>query len=87
MLVFLLDELIVFAVAVTTLKATRMQEHHGRFLKLLSGSVLVTLAAAMLFAPQAMNTVLGTVIVFAVAAIVSLTLWLWVRRRVSSPMS
>ena len=83
MLVFLLDELIVFAVAVTTLKATRMQERHGRFLKLLSGSVLVTLAAAMLFAPEAMNTVLGTVIVFAIAGVITTALWLSVRHRAS----
>ena len=84
MVVFLLDELIVFAVAVTTLKATRMQERHGRFLKLLSGSVLVTLAAAMLLAPQAMNTVLGTVIVFAIAGVVTTVLWLSVRHRASA---
>lgn len=81
MLVFLLDELIVFAVAVTTLKATRMQERHGRFLKLLSGSVLITLAAAMLFAPQAMETVIGAAIVFSIAAIVTLVLWAVVRAR------
>ena len=84
MVVFLLDELIVFAVAVTTLKATRLQERHGRFLKLLSGSVLVTLAAAMLLAPQAMNTVLGTVIVFAIAGVVTTVLWLSVRPRASA---
>lgn len=81
MVVFLLDELIVFAVVVTTLKATRLQERHGRFLKLLSGSVLVTLAAAMLLAPQAMNTVLGTVIVFAIAGVVTTVLWVVVRAR------
>lgn len=81
MAVFLLDELIVFVIAVVTLRSTRMQERHGRLLKLLSGSVLVTLAAAMLFVPSAMQTLVGATIVFLIAGLGTLVLWLVVRAR------
>ena len=37
MTVFLLDELIVFGVAVFTLRAAKLQERHGRVLKLIAG--------------------------------------------------
>lgn len=70
MAVFLLDELIVFAVAVTTMRATRLQERHGRELKLVSGVVMVTLSVVMLAAPQVMESILGALGVFAAAAAV-----------------
>jgi len=76
MVVFLLDELIVFAVAVFTLRAAKLQEKHGRLLKLLAGSVLLTLGLTMLFAPQAMDTVTGTLVVFGAAGFLTLILWL-----------
>jgi cytochrome c biogenesis protein CcdA len=67
MLVFLLDELIVFVLAVVTLRATKVQERHGRALKLVAGSVLICLAVTMLVAPTALSTLLGTVVVFGTA--------------------
>ncbi len=66
--VFLLDELVVFVVAVVTLRSTRMQERHGRLLKLVAGSVLITLAVTMLVAPAALTTLTGTAVVFGIAA-------------------
>lgn len=71
MLVFLLDELIVFVLAVVTLRATKVQERHGRALKLVAGSVLIALAATMLLAPTALTTLLGTVVVFGTALAVA----------------
>jgi cytochrome c biogenesis protein CcdA/glutaredoxin len=76
MTVFLLDELIVFAVAVFTLRAAKLQERHGRLLKLIAGSVLLTLGVTMLVAPQAMDTLTGTLVVFGAAAVLTLALWL-----------
>lgn len=67
MAVFLLDELLVFAAAVITLRATRVQERHGRALKLVAGSVLLALAVTMLVAPAALTTLVGTVVVFGAA--------------------
>lgn len=77
--VFLLDELLLFAAAVVTLRATRLQQHHGQALKIVAGSVLVTLAAVMLVAPAALTTVGGTVVVFCGAGVVALLLWLVAR--------
>ena len=71
MTVFLLDEFIVFAVAVFTLHATRLQERHGRALKLVAGSVLVCLAATMLLRPDALTTLGGTAVVFSIAGVIA----------------
>jgi cytochrome c biogenesis protein CcdA/glutaredoxin len=86
MFVFLLDELVVFGAAVATLRVGRVQEQHGRVLKLVSGSVMVTLAIAMMFVPFALESVIGTLQVFAVAAaLVAVILALtWVKQRATA---
>ena len=88
MAVFLLDELAVFAAAVVTLRSTKLQQRHGQALKIVSGSVLVTLAVAMLLVPGAMQTLPGTLAVFAAAAALGGLLWWgrlgWVRARSAS---
>lgn len=66
--VFLLDELALFAAAVVTLRATKMQERHGRVLQLASGTLMLTLAGAMVLTPRALESLSGTLAVFAVAA-------------------
>ncbi len=68
--VFLLDELAVFGVVVVTMRAARMQERHGQLLQLAGGVLMVTLATAMVAAPDIMESVPGTVAVFGVAALV-----------------
>lgn len=70
---FLVDELAVFAVAVVTMRAIRLQERHGRDLKAVSGVVMVTLAVAMVATPEAMDSATGAGVVFAVAAAVAAT--------------
>lgn len=67
LLVFLLDELIVFGAAVVALRAVKVQERHGRALQLLSGTLMLALALTMLLAPRLLESVTGTVVVFAVA--------------------
>ena len=66
--VFLLDELIVFGIAVVTLRATKLQERHGQLLQLASGVLMVSLAVTMLFVPELLETVSGTLLVFGAAA-------------------
>jgi cytochrome c biogenesis protein CcdA/glutaredoxin len=68
---YLLDEIIVFAAAVITLRTVKLQEHHGRALKWISGVVMVTLALAMGLRPSLMETVGGALATFGVAAAVS----------------
>ncbi len=64
---FLVDELLVFAVAVVTLRATKLQERHGRVLKLVAGTMMLTLAVTVLVRPEAMGEPLAALVVFAAA--------------------
>lgn len=81
MAVFLLDELVVFVAAVVTLRAAKVQERHGRLLKLVAGSVLLALAVTMLVAPAALESLVGAAAVFGAAAALTAVLWLVVRAR------
>lgn len=81
MLVFLLDELIIFVLAVVTLRATKVQERHGRALKLVAGSVLICLAVTMLIAPTALSTLLGTIVVFGTALAIAAVAYALTARR------
>lgn len=65
--VFLLDELIVFGLAVFTMRAMKVQEHHGRALQLISGTLMVTLALTMLVAPAVLESLRGTALIFGLA--------------------
>lgn len=67
MLVFLVDELLVFGVAVATMRAARIEEREGRVLKLVGGAVMLALASAMLLRPSLLDTVTGMLWVFGAA--------------------
>jgi cytochrome c biogenesis protein CcdA/glutaredoxin len=69
LLVFLLDELVIFGIAVVTLRSAKLQERHGRILQLASGMLMVALAVTMLFAPNLLESLSGTSIVFGIAAV------------------
>jgi cytochrome c biogenesis protein CcdA/glutaredoxin len=71
MVPFLLDELVIFAVAVVTLRAAKMQERHGRILKLVGGTMMIALAIAVLVSPEAMSDPLTAVAVFGAALAVA----------------
>jgi cytochrome c biogenesis protein CcdA/glutaredoxin len=84
LLIFLIDELVIFGAAVFTLRAAKMQEHHGQALQLIGGVLMLTLATAMVFAPGALESIGGTAIVFGVAGGVTavvLVVEAWWRRR------
>lgn len=67
MLIYLLDELAVFIVAVFTLKSSKLEEKHGRVLKLIGGMLMLTLALVMLINPAWMNEIGATLIIFIAA--------------------
>ncbi len=67
MLIYQIDELGLFLVAVFTLKASRLGESEGRILKLIGGLLMLTLALVMLVNPAWMNGISSSLIVFAVA--------------------
>ena len=70
MLVFLLDELVVFGAAVIAMRAMKLEERAGRLLKLIGGVVMIALAGTLVFAPEAMSSVSGALAVFGVAVAV-----------------
>lgn len=67
LLVFLLDELTVFAVAVATLRVGRFEERQGRLLKLIGGMVMLALAFVMFWNPAVMNQLGDSLLVFGAA--------------------
>lgn len=67
MLVYQADELIIFLVAVFTLKATRLEEKHGRILKLIGGVLMFTLAGVMIIRPSLLGDLSSALIIFALA--------------------
>ena len=86
MLVYQLDELVIFGGAVVTLRATKLQERQGRMLKLVGGMLMLSLAIVMLVNPSLMNEVRTSLLVFAAAGAVSLLVLLierivWSRRQ------
>ena len=64
MLVYQLDELAIFGTAVVTMRASRLQERHGRILKLVGGVLMLTLAVVMLVEPDLMGEVGSSLVVF-----------------------
>lgn len=66
-LIYQIDELGLFLVAVFTLKASRLGESEGRILKLVGGLLMLTLALVMLVNPAWMNQISSSLLVFAVA--------------------
>jgi cytochrome c biogenesis protein CcdA/glutaredoxin len=72
MLIYLLDELGVFAVAVFTLKSSKLEEKHGRVLKLIGGMLMLILAGVMLIDPALMNELETSLLIFAGALVAAL---------------
>src|SRR5690554_2450017 len=67
LLVYLLDKILVLAVAIVTLRMSRMQETHGRTLKLVGGMVMLALGIVMLVAPGMMESLGGSLLVIGLA--------------------
>lgn len=81
MAVFLLDEFAVFGTAVVAMRAAKLEERHGRALKLVSGTLMIVLAAVLILAPDLMQDLGGVVLTFGAAAIVSAAILAVERRR------
>lgn len=67
MLIYQLDEFLIFGTAVVTLRASRLQETQGRVLKLVGGMLMLVLALVMLFRPELMSGVTSSLAVFGIA--------------------
>ncbi len=67
MLVYQIDEMGIFLVAVFTLRKSKMEEKYGRILKLLGGILMLALAIVMLVDPTLMNQIGSSLWVFGAA--------------------
>lgn len=76
MVIYQLDELGIFFVAVFSLRASRLEEKQGRILKLIGGMLMLTLAVVMLINPSLMNNINSSILVFAIALAITLTVLL-----------
>lgn len=74
MVPFLLDEIIVFVVAVVTMRALRMQEKHGQLLKLFAGVTMLALATVMVVDPSLMEDPLRALALFVAAFALAATI-------------
>jgi thiol-disulfide isomerase/thioredoxin len=85
MLIYQLDELIIFLTVVFTLKASRMEEKHGRILKLVGGTLMLTLALVMLINPELLESLSSSIYIF-IAAFGGAVLILLLHRRLLPAM-
>ncbi len=67
MVIYQIDELGIFLAAVLTLRASKLEEKHGRILKLIGGMLMLTLAAVMIIKPALMNNLRNSLIIFGLA--------------------
>jgi choline-glycine betaine transporter len=67
MLIYQLDELGIFLAAVFTFKAGKLEEKHGRVLKLIGGMLMLTLAIVMLVNPHLLSDLSNSLLIFALA--------------------
>jgi len=80
MLIYQLDELAIFFSVVFTLKASKLEEKHGRILKLIGGVLMLTLAVVMLINPSLMNDITNSLLIFGAAFLATLLILLLHRR-------
>ena len=79
--VYLSVEVAILVGAIVTLRATRLQEGHGRGLKLVGGVVMIALAGVLLVDPSIMEELSGSLVVIGGAVALSLLVLLLERRR------
>jgi thiol-disulfide isomerase/thioredoxin len=72
MLIYQLDELVIFFSAVVTLKASRLEEKQGRILKLIGGILMLTLSIVMLINPSIMNNFSSSLAIFGISILATL---------------
>ncbi len=76
MVLYQLDEIIIFLIVTITMKSKKMGQEEGRVMKLFSGLLMVTLSIVMIINPSIMNNLGTTLLVFALALIMTLIILL-----------
>lgn len=75
MFIYLLDEIVIFMVAVIKMRSAKMTEEQGRTLKLVAGTLMLVLGLILLFRPEYMESILGLVATFGVAILVTFLIY------------
>lgn len=70
--IYLSIEMSVIIITAITMNIGRFQEKHGRILKLIGGVIMLALAGVMVWQPDLMSDIKGTLVLFIVAILVSL---------------
>lgn len=76
MLIYLLDEIGVVVAASITMKAAKVEEKHGRLLKLVSGTIMLALGIVMAINPAWMNNLGTSLVVFTSALALTVVIYL-----------
>ncbi|MDT8437421.1 MAG: thioredoxin [Wenzhouxiangellaceae bacterium] len=88
LIIYLLDELVVFGIAVVKLRIDRFEEKQARVLKLIGGVVMIALAIVLVTEPEIMNNIgqaLGVfALAFAIAGLIVLVDRKFLKREASS---
>jgi cytochrome c biogenesis protein CcdA/glutaredoxin len=69
--VYMIDEIIIFLAVVISMQAAKINEGQGRFLKLMSGILMILLGVVMLINPEWMNDFKFATLLFLAAILVS----------------
>lgn len=64
MIIYQIDEMVIFGTAVFTLKSSKLEEKHGRILKLIGGMLMLALSLVMIFNPALMNNLGSSLLIF-----------------------
>lgn len=64
LIIYQIDELAIFFTAVYSLRASKLEEKHGRILKLIGGMLMLTLAVVMLINPSLLNNLVSSLYIF-----------------------
>lgn len=75
LLIYLLDEIVIFMVAVIKMRSTKMTEEQGRTLKLVAGTLMLVLGLILLIRPEYMESLTGLVATFGAAFLVTLVIY------------
>ncbi len=78
--IYQIDEAAIFLAAVFTLKTSRLEEKHGRILKLIGGMLMLTLAGVMLIKPALMNKLSSSLLIFGFAFVAAMIVLLLHRK-------
>jgi len=84
-LIYLLDEVVIFMVAVIKMRSAKMTEEQGRTLKLVAGTLMLVLGLILLIRPEYMESMIGLIATFGAAFLVTLLIYqlkkLYVKKR------